>query len=76
MSEQEWIDCFGEAVIEGLHKMNMTQRDLAIAAGLSDAAISYYVRKMKMPSPKAIVNIAYALDLDFNELMDFGDIIN
>lgn len=76
MSEQEWINCFGEAVVVRLHEMNMTQRDLAIATGLSDAAISYYVRKIKMPSPKAIVNIAYALDMDFNDLMDFGDTIN
>ena len=53
-----------------------TQRELADASGLSEATISYYIRKIKMPGVKALINIAYALNCTIDELVDFGEHID
>ena len=73
MSEQEWLDIFGDNLRDMLDRARMTQRELADATGLSDTAISYYINKLKLPGIRAIINIAYALDCDVAELIDFGD---
>lgn len=73
MSELEWLDIFGDNLRDILLDANMTQRELADETGLSEATISTYIHKQKMPGLKAIVNIGYALDVDLNELIDFGD---
>lgn len=73
MSEQEWLDIFADNLISMLDEANITQRDLADETGLSEAAISYYLHKRKIPGIRAIVNISYALNCDVSELIDFGD---
>ena len=73
MSEQEWIDIFGDNLKDMLEDVNMTQRELADEAGLAESVISDYIHKKKGPGFKSIINIAYALDCDVNELIDFGD---
>lgn len=73
MSEVEWLDIFGDNLSDMLRDARMTQRELADETGLSEASISGYIHKRKLPGPKALVNIAYALDCDMNDLIDFGD---
>jgi transcriptional regulator with XRE-family HTH domain len=53
----------------------MSRRELADATGLTEATISYYINKRKMPGLKAIINIAYAFDISVDELIDFGEMI-
>jgi transcriptional regulator with XRE-family HTH domain len=72
-SEKEWLDIFSGNLRDMLDDANMSQRELADATGLSDAAISYYINGEKIPGVKALVNISYALDCSLDELMDFGD---
>lgn len=72
MTEQEWLDIFADNLKGLMLYSNMTQRELADAAGLSDTAISYYVNGQKMPGIRAIINLAHALDVDVSELIDFG----
>lgn len=72
MTEQEWLDIFADNLKDLMTYANMTQRELADAAGLSDTAISYYINRQKMPGIRAIINIAYALDCEVSELIDFG----
>lgn len=76
MSELEWLDIFGDNLVEMLEYANMSQRDLADEAGLSESTISNYINKRKIPSLRAIINIAYALDCDLTDLIDFGDKID
>ncbi len=76
MSELEWLDIFGDNLVSLLQDARMSQRELAEATGLSEATISYYIHKRKIPSLKAIVNIAYAFDISIDELIDFGEIIH
>ena len=73
MSEHEWLDIFGDNLAEMMYEQGYSQKDLADETGLSEASISNYINKRRMPTIKAIVNIAYALDIDFNELIDFGE---
>lgn len=75
MSEVEWMRIFGQNLEEMLVEANMTQRELAEDTGLSEGAISHYINQRRMPTVRALVNIAYSLNCSFDELMDFGDIL-
>lgn len=76
MSELEWLDIFGDNLVSLLQETRMSQRELAEAADLSEATISSYIHKRKIPSLKAIINIAYVFDISIDELIDFGDMIH
>lgn len=75
MQESTWLEIFGDNLADMLEEHNISQRDLAKAIGVSEATLSKYINKQQMPGVKAIVNIAYALDCDFDELLDFGSMI-
>lgn len=73
MSELEWLDIFAGNLAEILWEIGMTQKELAELTGLSEGTISKYLTRQQMPGVKALVNIGYALNIDLNELIDFGD---
>lgn len=73
MTELEWLNIFSDNLVSILNEYGMTQRELADAAGLSESAISQYVNKQKIPSLRAIINIADTLNMSIDELVDFGD---
>ena len=75
MSELEWLEIFSSNLRELIEEKKITQKELAIMSGLSEGAISYYVHGQKIPSIRAIINIAYAIEISINELIDFGDVI-
>ena len=75
MSEQEWIDIFGDNLYEMLYEKGMSQNDLAEETGLDKATISRYISKKQMPSVKAVIAISYALNCKVDDLIDFGDLI-
>ena len=76
MSELEWMDIFSENLASILQDVDATQRDLAEMTGLSEASISNYINKKRLPNAKAILNIAYALNCSTDDLIDFGDTID
>lgn len=73
MSEVEWMNIFGDNLIDIMNEQGYNQEQLADATGLTQATISKYINKKQMPSIKAIVNLAYALDCTTDELIEFGD---
>ena len=73
MTELEWMDIFGDNLRDILKEYGMTQRQLAEETGLTEATISSYINKRKIPSMKAIVNIANALDISTDELINLDD---
>lgn len=75
MTEMEWLDIFGDNLRSVLEYTNTTQRELADAAGLAESTISSYINKRKMPSLRAVINIAYALDIDIEELIPTDEMI-
>lgn len=75
MTELEWLEIFSTNLRELLEERGFTQRDLAIASRLSDSTISDYIHGQKIPGLRAIINIAYALKISIDELIDFGDVM-
>ena len=76
MTEIEWLNSFANNLMRMLYECKLTQKDLADMTGLSEATISKYIRRQQMPGIKAIVNIAYAIGCNTDDLIDFGDTIN
>lgn len=76
MTELDWLDAFSENLREIMDEKGYTQRDLADATGLSESSVSYYVAGQRIPGIRAIINMAYELDIDMNEFIDFGDRIH
>lgn len=76
MSEMEWMDIFGDNLVDLLKETRMTQKDLAEATGLAESAISNYINKRRMPNVRALINISEALDISLDDLMFFGDTID
>lgn len=73
MSELEWLDIFGDNLVSLLREAKMTRRELADAIGVSEAMVSYYINKRKMPSFKILIRMAYAFGISLDELADFGE---
>ena len=73
MTELEWMDIFGDNLRDILKEYGMTQKDLADESRLSETTISRYIKKQRIPNMKAIVNIANALDLTTDELINLDE---
>lgn len=76
MTLKEWTEIFGDNLSELMKERDITQRELASMSGLSVGSINAYINYQSPPGVKAIVNLSYALDVDLNELLDFGDTID
>ena len=76
MSEQEWLELFGNNLAYILSERGYTQKQFAEATGLSEAAISNYINKRQMPTIRAIINMSYELCEDLNGFIDFGSRID
>ena len=72
MTEMEWLRQFSERLREEMEGCDMTQKDLAHEAGLSEPTISHYLNAQRLPSIKSIVNICFVLGIDIDVLTNFG----
>ena len=75
MTEVEWLDIFGDNLKDLMEERGYNQSNLAEATGLSQNAISQYINKTRIPTIRAIINLAYELDCDISDFIDFGDSI-
>lgn len=73
MTEAEWLDIFGRNLQEYLVDYGATQADFAEEAGLTQQAISNYLTGKRIPTLRAIINMAYTLGVSFDDFIDFGD---
>lgn len=73
MTQTEWKRIFANNLVDILDEKGMSQRQLAIDSNISPATISEYINGIRMPSLASAVNIAYALDMEVSELVDFGE---
>ena len=76
MTQTEWKRIFANNLVDLLNDRGMTQRQLAIDSGVSAAMISEYINGIRMPGLAAVINLAYALDVDVGELVDFDERID
>lgn len=73
MTEMQWRRAFADRLSYMMRQNNITQRRLADASGITEAAISYYLSERKTPSFKAIINLAYVFNCTIEDLIDFGE---
>ena len=76
MKREEWKEIFAENLKSVLEEKGMTQRDLADDSGIAMSSISDYLTKRQIPGVVSIINIAYALDMEVSELIDFDERID
>ena len=75
MSEMEWLRIFANNLNYYLETYGLSQNELAKRSGLEQGSISRYVSATQMPGIKAVVNIANALRISVDELINFDDMI-
>ena len=75
MSQQEWLDIFGDNLANILEEEKISQKELSRLTGLSESTISKYINKLQMPTVRAIINISYALNWSFEDMLNYGDML-
>lgn len=73
MTQTEWRHIFANNLAGILQDRGMSQSQLARESGLSVSRINDYINMNATPTIFAVINMAYALDLDVGELVDFDD---
>ena len=76
MTQDEGKFTFGDNLDSMLKDRRMSQKELAKMCDISQGTISDYVNGFRAPNIFAVINIAYALDTDIDELVDVGDTID
>ena len=69
LTEQDVIDMFGDNLLKMLEYKRMTAAELSRACCLERSTISRYLSKERMPSMRALINICYVLDCNYEELL-------
>lgn len=73
MTKAEWQERFRSRLASIMNDRCLSPYRLASVSGLSRSRLSDYMNGRVVPSPYAIVNIAYALDVSINDLVDFDE---
>ena len=76
MSQQEWLDVFGDNLASILEEQRISQKELSRLTGLSESTISRYINKLQMPNMRAIINISYALNWSFEDMLNYGSMLD
>lgn len=72
LTEEEWLDHFIDVVRAAMERHGYTNRTLAREALISESALSQYLNGKHLPTPRAVINLSYALHLSVDDLMDAG----
>ena len=73
MTQTEWKNTFGANLSDILQEKGMSQSQLAKDTGMSMSRISDYINGKATPTIFAIINMAYALDVEVSEFVDFDE---
>lgn len=76
MTLSEWKSIFANNLVGLLEEKQMSQSQLARDSGVSTGMISDYINQRSVPGIFAIINMAYALDIDVGEFIDFDERIH
>ena len=71
MTEQEWMDIFGDNLRDILIEYGYTQEEFADAIKTTRATINRYLNKQQMPSLKNAINMSLELGIPMDELFLF-----
>ena len=72
MGQQEWLNIFGDNLASILEEERISQRELSRLTGLNESTISRYINKLQMPTVRAIINISFALEWQFEDMLNYG----
>lgn len=75
MSEVEWLRNFGNALKEAMEYTNTSQEELADILGMSQSSVSRFINGLQMPDVRVVLKIAYELDWNIDDLVNFGDYV-
>lgn len=76
MTESEWLNIFGNNLLEMMREYGYTQDTLAKETGLSKSTICKYINKQQIPRASALINIANAFGCNIDDLVYYGDKID
>ena len=76
MSEVEFIDIFGDNLRDLMDECGYSQRELAKETGINNTTISRYLKKERMPTAKSLVNLAFALECNLDDLVPTYDYVD
>lgn len=69
ISEVEFIDIFADNLRDVMKEVGINQKELAYEANLTEATVSRYLNKQRMPTLKSIINICYVLECNVDDLI-------
>lgn len=75
MTETEWMRRFSNNLYELIKDGYLTQDELSELIGYSQPTISRWLNMVQAPSIFAVINLSYALDIDYEQLIDFGEMV-
>jgi transcriptional regulator with XRE-family HTH domain len=72
MNRVEWSRRFSNVVLKAMERHGYTNKTLSEATGITASAISQYLSGRRIPEIRSIINMAYALNLTVDDLLDHG----
>lgn len=69
ISEIEFICIFADNLSDIMDEVGISQRQLAKKAHITEAALSRYLNKQRMPNMRTFMNLCYALQCEYSDLL-------
>ena len=69
ISEVEFICIFADNLSDIMDEVGISQRQLAKKAHITEAALSRYLNKHRMPNMRTFMNLCYALQCEYSDLL-------
>ena len=69
ISEVEFICIFADNLSDIMDVVGISQRQLAKKAHITEAALSRYLNKQRMPNMRTFMNLCYALQCEYSDLL-------
>ena len=69
ISEKDLIDIFANNLRDIMNEVGISQKQLAYEAETTEASISRYLNKRKLPDLKILINICYILECEVSDLI-------
>ena len=73
--EKEFKKEFGARLRKLIEKSGMDQFTVSERSGVSLNVLQKYIRGANLPSARSIINLKYALDCDYADLLGFCDFV-
>ena len=69
ISEVEFICIFADNLSDIMDEVGISQRQLAKKTHITEAALSRYLNKQRMPNMRTFMNLCYALQCEYSDLL-------